>query len=80
MSGAFAMVYGSWRGYVSAKAALAPLVTEGDPTRTLIEAHRPIHARSRVRLAIRHVVVAVGWLTVALYGMYLATAGMAAAG
>jgi hypothetical protein len=54
-----------------------PLEREGDPTRTLIEAGRPIHARTRVRLAARHVLLAIGWLTVALYGMYLATVGSA---
>ena len=76
-SGLFAMAYGSWRGYVAARAALMPLLGDGDPTRTLIESTRPIHARVRVRLALRQVVVAMAWLTVALYGMYLATAGTA---
>jgi hypothetical protein len=75
VSGLVATAYGSWRGYVAARTALVPLLREGDPTRTLVEAGRPLHARTRVRLAVRHVLVAVGWLTVALYGMYLATAG-----
>jgi hypothetical protein len=78
-SGLFAMAYGSWRGYVAARAALLPLLREGDPTRTLIESSRPIHARVRLRLALRQVVLAIGWLTVALYGMYLVTAGTAMA-
>jgi hypothetical protein len=78
MSGLFAMAYGSWRGYVAARSALVPLLREGDPTRTLIETARPIHARARVRLAVRHVLFALGWLAVAMYGMYLATVGMAA--
>ena len=77
VSGLFAMAYGSWRGYVAARSALVPLLREGDPTRTLIESGRPIHARVRVRLALRQVVVAVAWLSVALYGMYLATVGAA---
>jgi hypothetical protein len=76
LSGMVAMGYGSWRGYASARAALLPLVREGDPTRTLIEASRPFHTRSRVRVALRQVVLAVGWLSVALYGMYLLSAGI----
>jgi hypothetical protein len=76
-SGLFAMAYGSWRGYVAARSALLPLLRDGDPTRTLIDESRPIHARVRVRLALRQVAVAMAWLTVALYGMYLATAGTA---
>jgi hypothetical protein len=77
VSGLFATVYGTWRGYVAARTALLPLMREGEPTRTMIEAGRPLHARTRVRVAARRVVVAVAWLTVALYGMYLATVGMA---
>ena len=79
VSGLFAIAYGSWRGYVAARSALLPLVREGDPTRSLVEAQRPVHARTRVRLAVRHVLLAVGWLTVALYGMYLVTVGSAVA-
>jgi hypothetical protein len=77
VSGLFAIAYGSWRGYVAARTAMLPLLREGDPTRTLIEAGRPLHARARVRLAVRQVLLAVGWLTVALYGLYLATVGSA---
>jgi hypothetical protein len=76
-TGLIAMGYGSWRGYLAARAALVPLLREGDETRTLIESARPLHARTRVRLAARHVLLAIGWLTVAMYGMYLATAGVA---
>jgi hypothetical protein len=79
VSGLFAMAYGSWRGFVAARSALVPLLRDGDPTRTLIESGRPIHARVRVRLALRQVAVAFAWLTVAMYGMYLATAGAAMA-
>ena len=50
-SGLFAMAYGSWRGYVAARSALMPLLRDGEPTRTLIDEGRPIHARVRVRLA-----------------------------
>jgi len=77
VSGLFATVYGTWRGYVAARSAMLPLVRDGEPTRTLIDAQRPVHERSRVRRAARQVLVAVAWLTIALYGMYLATAGVA---
>ncbi len=79
LSGLVALAYGSWRGYVAARSALAPLVRDGDPTRTLIEAARPPYARSRVRLAARQVVAAVLWLCVAMYGLYLLAAGLAVA-
>ena len=77
VSGLFAIAYGSWRGYVAARTAMLPLLREGDPTRTLVEAGRPLHARTRVRVAVHQVLLAVGWLTVALYGLYLATVGTA---
>lgn len=77
LSGAFAIVYGSWRGYLAARSALVPFLREGDETRTLIEAAQPVHARTRVRLAVRNVVLSMAWLGVAMYGLYLATVGMA---
>ena len=77
VSGLVAVAYGSWRGYAAARSALVPLVRDGDPTRTLIEATRPLHARSRVRLAARQVTQAVIWLCVAMYGLYLLTVGLA---
>jgi hypothetical protein len=76
LSGLVALVYGSWRGYAAARSALAPLIRDGEPTRSLIEASRPIHARVRVRLAARHVLQSVGWLGIAMYGLYLATVGL----
>jgi hypothetical protein len=79
LCGAVLAVYGSWRGYAGARTALLPLVRAGDPTRDLVDATRPVHARTRVRVAVRHVAGAVGWLTVALYGLYLATTGLEAA-
>ena len=75
ISGVFALVYGSWRGYVAARQAVLPLVRQGDETRTLIEAARPVHERSRVRVAARHVGLSLVWLGVAMYGLYLATVG-----
>ena len=77
ISGVFALVYGSWRGYVAARRAVLPLVREGDETRTLIEAARPLHERSRVRIAVRQVGLSLVWLGVAMYGLYLATVGVA---
>lgn len=77
VSGLVAVVYGSWRGYIAARAALAPLAHEGDPTRTLVETTRPLHARTRVRLAVRHVALALLWLAIAMYGLYLLTVGTA---
>jgi hypothetical protein len=69
--GIIAAAVGTWRGYVVAREALGPFIHEGEPTRTAIDATRPILARARVRLLIRRGVVAVGWITVALYGLLL---------
>ena len=77
ISGLFALVYGTWRGYVAARQAVLPLVRQGDETRTLIEAARPLHERSRVRIAARNVGLSLVWLAVAMYGLYLATVGVA---
>jgi hypothetical protein len=77
-SGLFLAGWGSWRGYAAARAALLPLVREGDPTRTLVDATRPVHARTRVRVAARHVLAGVAWLGFAMYGLYLATVGLEA--
>ena len=70
-SGLIAAMVGTWRGWVVAREALRPLVHEGDPTRSLIDAGRPIHARMRVRRFARSVVIAVAWLAVAMYGLFL---------
>jgi hypothetical protein len=77
-SGVFLALWGAWRGYTAARSALLPLVREGDPTRSLVDAARPVRERARVRLAARHAALAVLWLGVAMYGMYLATVGMEA--
>lgn len=76
LSGSFAIAWGAWRGYASARAAILPLVRDGEPTRGLIESSRPVHERTRVRVALRHVLLAVLWLTVAMYGLFLATVGV----
>jgi hypothetical protein len=73
--GLTALAIGGWRGYSLAREALAPLVHDGEPTRTAIEAARPVHTRFRVRLFVRRVTAAAAWLVVALYGLYLVQAG-----
>jgi hypothetical protein len=75
-SGLVTLAYGSWRGYAAARTALRPLARDGDPTRRLIDAARPAHERARVRGAARHVLLAVAWLSVATYGLFLATVGV----
>lgn len=75
-SGVVAAVLGTWRGYATAREALGPLVHEGDATRTLVDAGRPVYARIRVRLFARRVVTAVAWLGLAMYGLFLATVGL----
>jgi hypothetical protein len=68
--GLAATAIGTWRGYVNARAVVAPLVHPGDATRTA-EATRPVAERARVREAARDLVVAVAWLVIALYGLFL---------
>jgi hypothetical protein len=79
-SGVFLAFWGTWRGYAAARGALLPLVRQGDPTRSLVDAARPVHERTRVRLAARNVAFAVLWLVVAMYGLYLATIGLGVRG
>lgn len=71
LCGAVAALVGAHRGYVLAREALAPLVHEGDPTRTAIEATRPFPARPRVRRFASRVAGSIAWLTIAMYGLYL---------
>ena len=73
--GMTAALVGGWRGYAVAREALAPLAHEGDPTRTAIESTRPFHARPRVQLFARRLAVSIGWLLVAMYGLYLVVVG-----
>ena len=67
---------GTWHGYRNARAALVPAVRDGDPTRSAIDATRPLHARVGLRRAVRSVAAAVAWLVLALYGLFLAQTGM----
>ena len=59
-----------WRSYASARQALAPLTHQGDPTRAALEALRPLPFRPKVRTVLSRVLLAMGWLAVALYGLY----------
>ncbi len=65
----------AWRGYVAVRLAVGPLVHDGDPTRTLIEAGRPIHERARIRSFARGVTLSIGWIIVAMYGLFLMAVG-----
>jgi len=77
LSGSFLVAWGLWRGYAAARAVMLPLTRDGgEPTRGLIEASRPVYERTRVRVALRNAVLAVLWLLVAMYGLFLATVGM----
>lgn len=75
-SGVAAALYGSWRSYLAAREALGPLVHEGEPTRTAIEAARPVHSRPRVRRFARGLALALGWLLIGSYGVFLISVGM----
>jgi hypothetical protein len=73
--GIVAVVIGGWRSYAMAREALGPVAHQGDPTRTALEAGRPILERTRVRLFLRRLAVSLGWLLVAGYGLYLVAIG-----
>jgi hypothetical protein len=75
LTGLAAIVIGTWRGYAAVRLALGPLIHDGDPTRTLIEAGRPVHLRSRVRSFARNLTVALLWLMLVMYGVLLASVG-----
>ncbi len=76
LSGTYALAWGLVHGYLSARAAVLPMLSDGEPTRGAIEASRPIYQRTRVRAAMRHAAFAVMWLAVAMYGLLLATVGV----
>jgi hypothetical protein len=73
--GIVAVVIGGWRSYAMAREALGPVAHQGDPTRTALEAGRPILERTRVRLFLRRLAVSLAWLLVAGYGLYLVAVG-----
>ena len=73
--GFVAVVIGGWRSYAMAREALGPVAHQGDPTRTALEAGRPILERTRVRMFLRRLAVSLAWLLVAGYGLYLVAVG-----
>jgi hypothetical protein len=74
--GALGTLLGAWSGYAVARQAISPLVHGGDPTRTAIEATRPVLDRPRVRLVFRRLAISIGWIVIALYGLFLALVGL----
>ena len=75
--GLAATALGTWRGYVNARAVVAPVVHPGEAARTAIEGTTPVAERARVRRAARDLVVAVAWLVIALYGLFLVATAQA---
>jgi len=71
LCGVIALVIAGSRSYAATRQAVGPLVHDGDPTRTAIEATRRITDRPRVRLFARRLALALGWLVVAMYGLFL---------
>ncbi len=71
---------GTWSGYRNAREAMIPLLHEGDPTRAAIDASRPVRERAGLRQTVRSAAVAVGWLVLALYGLFLASTGSVVGG
>jgi hypothetical protein len=71
---------GSWSGYRNARDAVSPASGDLDPTRSAIDAARPLLARRTVRRFARSLAVAVAWLALALYGIFLVSAGTILAG
>ena len=74
--GAAVVGLAAWRSYVAVRLAIGPLVHDGDPTRALVDATRPIHERTRVRGFARGLTLSIGWLIVAFYGLFLVSVGM----
>ena len=74
LTGVVAIAIGSWRGYVNARAVLAPLAHPGEPTRTALEATQPLVERARVRRAVRSLAASLAWLALAMYGLFLVAA------
>ena len=78
LCGVIAVVIAGSRSYVATREAVGPLVHDGDPTRTAIESTRRLTDRPRVRLFARRLVLAIGWLAVAMYGLFLIAESQAA--
>ena len=76
--GLAATAIGTWRGYANARAVVAPVVHPGDATHTSVDASTSVADRARVRRAARHLVVAIAWLVIAMYGLFLVATADAA--
>ncbi len=74
------VVLAGWRSYAVARGALGPVAHAGDPTRRSIEGRRPLPLRPTVRRMAWQVAVSVGWLVLAMYGLYLLARGQALLG
>ena len=74
-TGLFLVAAGGLRSYGLVREAIGPLVHDGDPTRTAIEASRPILERPRIRLFVKRVAFSLMWLAIAMYGLYLLAVG-----
>ncbi len=80
VSGLAVIGIGLWRGYVAARQAVAPVAHDGDPTRAAIDASRPWTQRPRVRAFARNALVSIGWIAIAMYGLFLVSASQAPVG
>ena len=78
LSGVLVAAIGTWRGYANARLVVAPLVHPGESTRTAVEATQPLAGRARMRRAARNLAAAVGWLALAMYGLFLVASAEAA--
>ena len=76
--GLAATVIGTWRGYVNARAVVAPVVHPGEVARTAVEGTTPVAERARVRRAARSLIAAIAWLVIAMYGLFLVATAEAA--
>jgi hypothetical protein len=71
--GGVLLVVGSWRGYALARRAVAPFVHDDEP-RGGSGAASPSATEPRGRLFATRVTLAVAWLAVAFYGLFLLAA------
>ena len=78
LSGVLVAAIGTWRGYANARLVVAPLVHPGEPTRSAVEATQPLAERARARRAARNLMAAIGWLLLAMYGLFLVASAEAA--
>jgi hypothetical protein len=75
--GLAATMTGVWRGHANPRLALVPLVHSRGAA-TTAEATGPLPERACVRCAAGNLVAAVGWLVLAMYGLFLVASAEAA--